>query len=272
MFVNAAYALEKRSWDDSNTFCRIKGGVLADVRENQKSLERIAKELNITNSKPTFWVALNRANTPTKQITGSSSFNTYARCFYIKHDGSRSRHKNCDDMAFASCRKKDAISHMDLTPTKDDSSSEENSTSSIQVTDISIGVVTTVLLTTVIVVAAMTVYIGKLRKIISADNIEDNNRTNTDTQQQIVPDRSNEDEDGYEIPNVVVNDYVELVDISNYDEMSSYEWFQGPDTSENPYRQLNSGEDTVQGSSPLGHYESLDTGSRSANNTYTSLT
>ncbi|XP_033733269.1 uncharacterized protein LOC117322455 isoform X2 [Pecten maximus] len=137
MFVNATYALEKKSWNDSNTFCRRKGGVLANVRGKQKSLERIAKELDITNSKPTFWVAINRANTPTKQITGNSTFSKSSQCFYTKHDGSGISHKNCDDKAFASCRKKlDNSSPVltDTTTSQTNDSSSEDTTSVVKVT------------------------------------------------------------------------------------------------------------------------------------------
>ncbi|XP_033733275.1 uncharacterized protein LOC117322458 isoform X2 [Pecten maximus] len=141
LFVNASDELKKMSWKVSNKFCLRKGGVLADISEKTQVLKRIANELNITSSKPTFWIALNRAITPPKSITGTSSLSNSSQCFYIAKGGNGTMYKNCEEKAFASCRRKlDSTSPTDtVTSQTKNGSSSEDSTSNVQVTGISIG-------------------------------------------------------------------------------------------------------------------------------------
>ncbi|XP_033759270.1 uncharacterized protein LOC117341506 [Pecten maximus] len=98
-----------------------------------------------------------------------------------------------------------------------------------------IGVVTAVVLPAAIAIAVMTIYIRKLRLTSSMNSMEQDIRIQTETSPLEVPARSNEDEDGFEIPDAIVNESMELEDLSHYDDISSYEWLEDRNSSENPY-------------------------------------
>ncbi|XP_069120087.1 uncharacterized protein [Argopecten irradians] len=105
VFVNIS-EFQKMSWKDSNAFCRREGGVLADVSNRLSLFKSIVKNTNITSDpqRPSFWVAVNRAKSPTKNLTGTSPLSNSSQCLYVTNDGQGVRYMDCNKTAYACCR------------------------------------------------------------------------------------------------------------------------------------------------------------------------
>ncbi|XP_069120088.1 uncharacterized protein [Argopecten irradians] len=54
--------------------------------------------------RPSFWVAVNRAKSPTKNLTGTSPLSNSSQCLYVTNDGQGVRYMDCNKTAYACCR------------------------------------------------------------------------------------------------------------------------------------------------------------------------